>query len=106
MTTTSTRSAVSITGSVPAELATALRSVSSALALLRRDPRAPDVVEAVRRGQATVDQLAPGVTAVVLRRLLASIEECHRQGVTTSIRLGARTRAARYAIRLEGPPHG
>lgn len=85
----------------PADLAAALAAVTSALVSLRRDPRSSDVDETVRRALVAVDALAPGVTQVVLRRVLASVDECHRAGVPSSIPLRVRTRAAGRAIRLD-----
>jgi hypothetical protein len=79
----------------------AVEAAATALTALRAEPRAHAVREAVDRASQAVDTLGPGVTAVVLRRLLASIADCHRDGLRDSSRLAVCRRTISVALRLD-----
>jgi hypothetical protein len=79
----------------------AVEAAATALTALRAEPRAYAVAAAVDRASQAVDALGPGVTAVVLRRLLASIADCHRDGLRDSSRLAVCRRTITVALRLD-----
>jgi hypothetical protein len=79
----------------------AVEAAATALTALRAEPRAYAVAAAVGRASQAVDALGPGVTAVVLRRLLASIADCHRDGLRDSSRLAVCRRTISVALRLD-----
>jgi len=85
-----------------AKLHDAVCAISWALDALRADPCSPDVPAAVRVADAALDALEPDVTTVVLRRLLRSITDCHRDGTASSSRLRICQRSAVRALRLDG----
>ncbi|MDT7560228.1 MAG: hypothetical protein QOI68_4698 [Pseudonocardiales bacterium] len=83
------------------ELTAAVEAVTSALAALRKDSGSAPVRRAIEHATATVDALGPGVTTVVLHRLIASIADCHRDGVHQSPRLAVCRRSTLVALRLD-----
>jgi hypothetical protein len=85
----------------PIELAAAVDAVSGALAALRRGSGSDLMRRAIEDATATVDALGPGVTTVVLHRLLASIADCHRDGVRHSPRLAICRRSTLVALHLD-----
>jgi|SRR5882672_12635159 len=84
-----------------AELNHAIDVVTEALAALRAEPGSAAVRDAVDRANEAVDALAPSVTTEVLRRLVVSIADCHRNGVPNSPRLAVCRRSTRVALRLD-----
>jgi hypothetical protein len=84
-----------------ADLTLAVDVVTAALAALRDDSGADAVDRALGQATATVDALGAGVTTVVLRRLIASIADCHRDGVRHSPRLAVCRRSTLVALRLD-----
>jgi hypothetical protein len=86
----------------PVNLRDAVCAISRALAALRANPCSVEVPAAVRVADATLDALEPDVTTVVLRRLLVSITDCHRDGIASSSRLRISHRSAARALRLDG----
>lgn len=84
-----------------ADLALAVDAVSAALAALRDDIGTDTVDRALDQATAAVDALGAGVTTVVLRRLIASIADCHREGVRHSPRLAVCRRSTLVALRLD-----
>lgn len=87
---------------MPAELRVAVEAVTTALsALLTEPPRSRTVRDAVGQATAAVDALDRDVTSVVLHRLVASIEDCHRDGVRHSDRLAVCRRSTSIALRLD-----
>lgn len=89
------------TGTQPVDLARALAAASAALNALRVDPGNPAVTRALREASTAIERLHSGLTATVLRRLVSSIEDCHREGITHSERLDIRARSAARALRLD-----
>ncbi|HEY1971019.1 MAG TPA: hypothetical protein VGH89_23900 [Pseudonocardia sp.] len=83
------------------ELDVAVDAVTAALAALRAEPRSSAVHTAVQRATAAVDALTPDLTAEVLHRLVVSIEDCHRDGVSNSARLAVCRRSTSVALRLD-----
>ncbi|MDT7621823.1 MAG: hypothetical protein QOF99_2724 [Pseudonocardiales bacterium] len=83
------------------ELTAAVEAVTAALAALRKDSGSAPVRRAIEHATATVDALGPGVTTVVLHRLIASIADCHRDGVHQSPRLAVCRRSTLVALRLD-----
>jgi hypothetical protein len=83
------------------DLDLAVRAVTTALAALRAEPRSTDVRTAVDRATEAVDALDHDLTAEVLHRLVVSIEDCHRSGVSTSPRLAICRSSTRRALRLD-----
>jgi hypothetical protein len=83
------------------DLILAVDAVTAALAALRDDSRADTVDRALDQATAAVDALGAGVTTVVLRRLIASIADCHRDGVRHSPRLAVCRRSTLVALRLD-----
>lgn len=79
----------------------AVTAITAALAALRADPASATVDLAIARATSAVDALDAGLTAEVLRRLVASIDECHRDGLPSSPRLVVRRRSASTALRLD-----
>jgi hypothetical protein len=84
-----------------AHLTLAVDAVSAALAALRDDSGAEPVDRALDQATAAVDALGAGVTTVVLRRLIASIADCHREGIRHSPRLAVCRRSTLVALRLD-----
>jgi hypothetical protein len=83
------------------ELTVAVEAVSAALAALRKDSGSAVVRRSIENATATVDALGPGVTTVVLHRLIASIADCNRDGVQHSPRLAICRRSTLVALRLD-----
>ncbi|MGI8816557.1 MAG: hypothetical protein ACR2G2_15100 [Pseudonocardia sp.] len=84
-----------------ATLDDAVRAVTTALAALRAEPGSPTVLNAVRHADSVLVTFEPDLTTIVLRRLLASIEDCHREGQRTSVMLTVRQASAARALRLD-----
>jgi hypothetical protein len=82
-------------------LVAAVEAVTAALAALRRESGSEAVGRAIEDATASVDALGPGVTTVVLHRLIASIADCHREGVHQSPRLATCRRSTLVALRLD-----
>jgi hypothetical protein len=93
----------------PASAATSLddavRAVTAALAALNADPTGIPVEGAIEEAEPLLDALEPGLTSIVLHRLLASIHECHREGRSTSDLLRTRRASAARALRLDPRRH-
>jgi hypothetical protein len=85
----------------PTDLARAVTAVNSALATLRADPGDDAVDHDLREASAAIEHLHTGLTATVLRRLVSSIEDCHRNGLANSDLLDIRARSAARALRLD-----
>jgi hypothetical protein len=83
-----------------AEARRALRAVYGAIAALRHSPGSPAVAQAISRAGTAVEALPSGLTSEALYRLLGTVEDCHRAGVSSSARLGERWRAVSTAVRL------
>lgn len=81
----------------------AVRAVNAALAALSSEPAGPRVEDAIERADHTLEALEPGLSTIVLARLLTSIRDCHREGRHTSAQLRARRVSAARALRLD--PH-
>jgi hypothetical protein len=86
---------------MPAELRVAVEAVTTALSALLTEPRSRAVRDAVGQATAAVGALDRDVTSVVLHRLVASIEDCHRDGVRHSDRLAVCRRSTSIALRLD-----
>jgi hypothetical protein len=74
--------------------------VYSAIAALRHAPRSPAVAVAISKAGDAVEALPSGFTTEALYRLLGTVEDCHRAGISSSPRLGERWRAVSTAVRL------
>jgi gamma-glutamyl:cysteine ligase YbdK (ATP-grasp superfamily) len=83
----------------------AVRAVTAALAALNTNPAGTDVENAIERAEGLLDGLEPGLSAIVLSRLLASIRDCHREGRQTSVQLRARRASAARALHLDPRRH-
>jgi hypothetical protein len=83
----------------------AVRAVTVALAALNADPAASRVEESIGRAGDLLEGLEPGLTAIVLNRLLTSIRDCHREGRQTSAQLRARRASAARALHLDPRRH-
>jgi hypothetical protein len=83
------------------DLDRAIDAVTEALAALRAEPGSVEVRDAVERANDAVDALSPNVTTEVLHRLVVSIADCHRNGVSTSPRLAVCRRSTLVALRLD-----
>lgn len=92
---------MSVELTLESDLKHAVSSVGTALAALRDDPRAPAVRQAVDRATDAVAALEPDLTAEVLKRLVTSIADCHRDGVGHSRRLAICRRSISTALRLD-----
>ena len=82
-----------------------VRAVTAALAALNADPAGAHVENAIERAELLLDGLEPGLTAIVLNRLLASIRDCHREGLQTSGQLRVRRASAARALHLDPRRH-
>ncbi|WP_028934699.1 hypothetical protein [Pseudonocardia spinosispora] len=92
---------MSVELTLESDLKNAVAAVSTALTALRHDPRSTAVRHALDRATDAVSALEPDLTAEVLKRLVASIADCHREGVTHSRRLAVCHRSTRVALRLD-----
>lgn len=92
---------MSVELTLESDLKDAVASVSTALAALRDDPRSTAVRRALDRATDAVSALEPDLTAEVLNRLVVSIADCHRDGLTQSRRLAICRRSTRVALRLD-----
>lgn len=84
-----------------ATLDEAVRAVTAALAALSADPAGTAVGDAIERAGLALYGLEPGLTTIVLNRLLASIRDCHREGLPTSALLRTRRASAARALHLD-----
>lgn len=83
----------------------AVRALTAALAALNTDPTGTRVEDMIGRAGALLDGLEPGLTAIVLNRLLTSIRDCQREGRPTSAQLRARRASAARALHLDPRRH-
>jgi hypothetical protein len=83
------------------ELVHAVHAVCAALVELRADPTAACVRYRIEDAEQALVPLARDLTTIVLRRLLASIEACHRAGQSDSGTLADRERSTVRALRLD-----
>ncbi|HEY9414427.1 MAG TPA: hypothetical protein VIQ30_06700 [Pseudonocardia sp.] len=83
----------------------AVRAVTTALAALDTDPGGAHVEDAIERAATLLADLEPGLTTIVLHRLLASIRDCHDEGRRTSVLLRTRRASAARAIHLDPRRH-
>ena len=83
------------------QLDRAVTAVNAALNALRRNPCSPRVAAALRHGGDAVAQLPIDLTAVVLRRLIAAVTDCHHDGVAHSTRLAVCLHSAAIALHLD-----
>ena len=83
------------------ELIRAVRAVSAALAELRADPAADSVRNRIDAADQTLAPLGRDLTKTVLRRLLDSVDACHRAGQSDSGSLADRERSTVRALRLD-----
>jgi hypothetical protein len=88
-----------------ATLDEAVRAVTATLAALHSNPAGAHVEESIERTALLLDRLEPGLTTIVLNRLLASIRDCHRQGLYTSTLLRTRRASAARALHLDPRRH-
>jgi hypothetical protein len=83
------------------ELLRAVHAVSAALVELRADPAADSVRHRIDAAEQALAPLGRDLTMIVLRRLLDSIENCHRAGQPDSGSLADRERSTVRALRLD-----
>ena len=83
------------------QLDRAVTAVNAAVTALRRNPCSPGVAAALRQGGDAVAELPTDLTAVVLRRLIAAVTDCHHDGVAHSARLAVCLHSASVALRLD-----
>ena len=83
----------------------AVRAVTAALAALNADPTGARVEYAIERTATALGELEPGLTTIVLNRLLTSIRDCHREGRPTSALLRTRRASAARALHLDPGRH-
>ncbi len=79
----------------------AVHAVSAALVELRADPAAACVRYRIEDAERALAPLARDLTTIVLKRLLASIDACHRAGQSDSGSLADRERSTVRALRLD-----
>lgn len=82
-------------------LGRAVYAVAAALAELREDPVAESVRYHIDMAEQALAPLGRDLTTTVLRRLLASIEACHRAGQPDSGSLADREQSTVRALRLD-----
>lgn len=83
------------------ELVRAVHAVSAALVQLRAGPAADSVRCRIDAAERALAPLGRDLTTTVLRRLLASVEACHRAGLPDSGSLADRERSTVRALRLD-----
>lgn len=83
------------------ELVRAVHAVCEALVELRADPTAVSVRHRIEVAEQALAPLGRDLTTIVLKRLLASIEACHRAGQPDSGSLADRERSTVRALRLD-----
>lgn len=79
----------------------AVHAVAAALAELREDPAVESVRDHIHMAEQALAPLGRDLTTTVLRRLLASIDACHRAGYSDSASLADRERSTVRALRLD-----
>lgn len=82
-------------------LTRAVHAVAAALVELRADPVAESVRHRIDAAEQILAPLGKDLTTIVLRRLLASLEDCHRAGQPDSARLADREHSTVRALRLD-----
>jgi hypothetical protein len=82
-------------------LTRAVHAVAAALVELRTNPAAESVRHRIDAAEQVLAPLGRDLTTIVLRRLLDSVDACHRAGQADSGSLADRERSTVRALRLD-----